>query len=89
MGVYVYLVILMMLFVVILLYNCFSPVFTNLHGDITDMINESNSTASQGALDTLDIMSDVWKYAPVFFLFALILWGVTATQKRETQYYYR
>ncbi|MHA1874048.1 MAG: hypothetical protein ACTSVB_08030 [Candidatus Heimdallarchaeaceae archaeon] len=88
MSLYVYLVILVMLFVITLCYNVFSPVFVGMESDIHTLINETeNSTVKDDTLDTLGVVSDVWKYAVVFFLFSLILWGVVATQKEEPHYY--
>lgn len=87
MSLYVYLVILVMLFVIILCYNVFSPVFLNMDSDITTMINESNSSLKDDALASIAVIRNTWLYAVIFFLFCLLLWGIVATQKQEPHYY--
>jgi hypothetical protein len=87
---YVYLVVMVMIFVVMLVYNIFSYPLSALEPNIKDYINqtvnETNSTAGSSALYTINIIDLVWKYWPLLLIFFLMIWAFVAAQKREPMY---
>jgi hypothetical protein len=68
-------------------YVFFSQPFTLVYEEMYGVVNQTNSSASQSALQTFDILNIVWKYWPILFLFLLIIWAIVAAQKKEPYEY--
>lgn len=86
--VFAWLAILVILFTFIWIYNIFSYPMTLTHDQMTAMINESNSSMAEDALNTMTTIDLVWKNWPLVLIFFLILWGLVAAQRREPVQYY-
>jgi len=86
--VFAWLAILVIMFTFILIYNIFTYPMTLTHEAMTDIINDSNSSMATDALNTMDIIQNVWTYWPVVLIFFLLIWGLVAAQRREPVQYY-
>ena len=85
-GAYVFFVVLVLLFTIILLYNVFSPAIVQLDSAGRDFINDTNTSLSTSALNTMDIIGNVWTYWPFFIILFLVLFMLVAGQKKEPYY---
>lgn len=88
MVVYVYMVIMLLLVVFIFLYNIFSYPIALTTQQITPLINATNSSVTADALNTIDIIGNVWKYWPILLILGLVIWGLIASQRQEPLYGY-
>lgn len=90
MSAYVWLVVMILIFVTILLYNVVSQPLAIMEPEVkkylNEAVNETDSVMAQNALDAIAVIDTVWMYWPFFLLFGLIFWALVATQRREPVY---
>ena len=83
-AVYVWFVIFVLIGVMMVVWTSFSQAFIP---DLIPTVNETlNSTRTSQVLSAI---TNMWNFFPLVFIFALFIWGVMASQKREydTGYY--
>jgi len=82
-----------MVFLMLFLYDLWSPVMAETTYEMESFINSSSDHTDENVTDiqnearsSLSNIRNVWRYWPFVLLLFLLVWVIIATQKREPMY---
>lgn len=81
---WIYMAAMLSIFAIIIVYNIMSPILSQVEVASREQLNQiPDSNISSNANQTIDTITNVWTYWPIFLLFGIMLWAIVAAQRKR------